>query len=115
MPSWVRDADENRPAMMGPPLAAHGTVSTTGNWSQLEGGLRPARVATQAPAGRYRIVVGGKVSVPITVVGVSALASRYERPTQFDEHEHEHEHQHEYDHDGRVDRPHQHGYCAHRL
>jgi hypothetical protein len=58
------------PAILGPSLASHATLSTTGTWDQMEGGLRPARIATPAPVGRYRIVVGGKVSVPITIVGV---------------------------------------------
>jgi hypothetical protein len=59
------------PAFQGPPLAAHTTISTTGTWDQMVGGgLRPARVATPAPAGLYRIKVGSKVSVPITLVGV---------------------------------------------
>jgi hypothetical protein len=58
------------PAILGPSLAAHATLSTTGTWDQMEGGLRPARIATPAPVGRYRIVVAGKVTVPITIVRV---------------------------------------------
>jgi hypothetical protein len=58
------------PAILGPSLAAHATISTTGTWDQMEGGLRPARIATPAPVGRYRIVVAGKVTVPITIVRV---------------------------------------------
>ncbi len=55
------------PALLGPPLAAHATMSTTGNWDQTGGGLRPARIATLVPAGRYRIVIAGKVALPLTL------------------------------------------------
>ena len=58
------------PAFQGPPLAARATISTTGTWDQVVGGgLRPARLPTPAPAGLYRIEVGTKVSVPISLVG----------------------------------------------
>ena len=60
------------PVILGPPLAAHATVSTTGTWDQtVGGGLRPARRGSPAPPGTYRIVIGGKVSLPITVSGVT--------------------------------------------
>jgi hypothetical protein len=55
------------PVILGPALAAHATLSTTGSWDQMEGGVRPARIARPAPAGDYRIVVDGKVAVPVTL------------------------------------------------
>ncbi len=68
------------PALLGPPLGAHATLSTTGTWNQMEGGLRPARIATPAPAGRYRIVVAEKVSVPVTIVGAPPPAASLTSP-----------------------------------
>ena len=61
------------PNFLGPPLGAHATISTTGTWNQMVGGgLRPARVPTLAPPGRYRIMVGSKVGVSVTFVGPQA-------------------------------------------
>jgi hypothetical protein len=55
------------PMLLGPPLGAHSTQRASGTWDRVEGGLRPARIPTPAPPGRYRLVVGTVVSVPFTL------------------------------------------------
>jgi len=63
------------PAILGPPLAAHATLSAAGTWDQMEGGLRPARIQTPVPPGRYLIEVDGKVGVPITIASPNPPAA----------------------------------------
>ncbi len=63
------------PLLLGPPLFGHATVRMTGTWDRVEGGLRPARIPTPAPPGRYRLVVGGVVSVPFTLTNALPLAA----------------------------------------
>jgi hypothetical protein len=57
------------PVLLGPPLPAHGTLRASGTWNQEEGGVRPARTATAAPRGRYRLVVGASLQVPFALTG----------------------------------------------
>jgi hypothetical protein len=60
------------PAYLGPVLAAHGTLAASGTWDQSEGPLIGGRlhshVIRHAPPGRYRIMIGGAVSVAVTLV-----------------------------------------------
>jgi hypothetical protein len=63
------------PLLLGPPLFGHATLRTTGMWDRVEGGLRPARIPTPAPPGRYRLVVGGGISVPFTLTNALPLAA----------------------------------------
>jgi hypothetical protein len=70
------------PVLMGQALTAHATLRASGTWDRVEGGLRPARIPTPAPPGRYRLVVGG-VSVPFTLTNAppaAALAARTAAP-----------------------------------
>jgi len=55
------------PALLGPSLGAHRTLTAAGTWDQTQGGGRPARAATPVPRGTYHLVVAGKVSVPISL------------------------------------------------
>ena len=52
------------PAFLGPVLAAHGTLHTTGNWDQRRD-LVPGRA--YVPEGHYRLVVAGRVTLPVTI------------------------------------------------
>ncbi len=73
LPLLVRDQRGNQvypgaeaiscPAIFEPVLAPHGSLTAVGTWSRTEGGLRPARTPTEAPAGDYHLIVG-TVSVP---------------------------------------------------
>lgn len=55
------------PALLGPSLGAHRTLTARGTWDQTQGGGRPARVATLVPRGTYHLVVAGRVRVPISL------------------------------------------------
>jgi len=57
----------NCPAFLGPRLRGHQMLSTGGNWDQTLGGGRPARVGHLVPPGTYRLIIAGKVSVPIVL------------------------------------------------
>jgi hypothetical protein len=63
------------PLLLGPALLGHATLRMSGTWDRVEGGLRPARIPTRAPPGRYRLVVGGVVSVPFTLTNALPLAA----------------------------------------
>jgi hypothetical protein len=54
------------PADLGLRLGPHRSASTTGSWDQTEYLGRPA-TTQQAPPGTYRLVVGGAVTVPVTL------------------------------------------------
>jgi hypothetical protein len=58
------------PAFFGPVLAPHHTLHTTGNWDQRRD-LVPGRA--YVPEGHYRLVIAGKVSLPVTI-GRAALS-----------------------------------------
>jgi hypothetical protein len=53
------------PDYLGPMLKGHQMVTAGGSWNQTQGGGRPARVVTLVPRGTYRLIVAGRVSVPI--------------------------------------------------
>ena len=55
------------PLLLGPRLRAHQTLAATGSWNQMQGGGRPARVASLVPRGTYHLVIAGKVSVPLVL------------------------------------------------
>ena len=55
------------PAFIGPRLQANQTLAAEGSWNQMQGGERPARVATLVPRGTYHLVIAGKVSVPLVL------------------------------------------------
>jgi hypothetical protein len=63
------------PLLLGPALFGHATLRMSGTWDRVEGGLRPARIPTRAPPGRYRLVVGGVVGVPFTLTNALPLAA----------------------------------------
>lgn len=63
------------PVLMGPSLAAHATLRTSGTWDRVEGALRPARIPAPAPPGRYRLVVDGVLSVPFTLTNAPPAAA----------------------------------------
>ena len=54
------------PAELGFRLGPHSSAATTGSWDQTEYLGRPV-TTQQAPPGTYRLVVGGAVTVPITL------------------------------------------------
>jgi len=55
------------PALLGPSLGAHRTLTARGTWDQTQGGGRPARVATLVPRGPSPLAVPAKVRVPISL------------------------------------------------
>ena len=55
------------PALLGPRLRAHQTRPVTGTWDQVQGAGRPTLRATPVPRGTYRLVVDGKVELPIVL------------------------------------------------
>jgi hypothetical protein len=64
------------PALMGPALAPHGTLTAHSSWDRVEGGdRRPARFPSPAPAGTYHLVVDGHVSLPFTLSNAAVPAS----------------------------------------
>jgi hypothetical protein len=63
------------PVLLGPSLKAHQTLRARGTWDRVEGSLRPARLPTPAPAGRYRLVLGGVVTVPFTLTDAPPTAA----------------------------------------
>jgi hypothetical protein len=70
------------PVLLGPSLAPHETVRASGTWDRVEGSLRPAHLPTPAPAGRYRLAIGGVVEVPFTLTDApptAALSARVDR------------------------------------
>jgi hypothetical protein len=70
------------PMLMGPSLAPHATLRTTGTWDRVEGSFRPAHIPTQAPAGRYRLSVGRATGVPFTLTNAlpaAALTAQVDR------------------------------------
>ena len=70
------------PVLLGATLTAHETLRTLGTWDRVEGSLRPAHLPTSAPAGRYRLLIGGVVTVPFTLTDApptAALSARVGR------------------------------------
>ncbi len=55
------------PMFIGPRLQAHQTLAAAGSWNQMQGGGRPARVASLVPRGTYHLVIAGKVGVPLVL------------------------------------------------
>jgi hypothetical protein len=73
------------PVLLGPSLKAHQTLRSLGTWDRVEGSLRPAHLPTAAPAGRYRLVLGGVVKVPFTLTDApprAALSARVDPITE---------------------------------
>lgn len=56
------------PALLGPRLPAHQTVSTTGDWNQMQGAGRPALRATTVPSGTYQLIVDHTIRLPIVLL-----------------------------------------------
>lgn len=54
------------PAEFGFRLGPHTSASTTGSWNQIEALGSPVHMR-HAPPGSYRLVVGGAVTVPVTL------------------------------------------------
>jgi hypothetical protein len=65
------------PFIPGPALSAHGSVSANGTWNQVAypAPTTPGRTSHAVAAGRYRLIIGGELSFPITVKGASAPSS----------------------------------------
>ncbi len=55
------------PALLGPRLPAHRSVSATGTWDLRQGAGRPALRAVPVPRGTYQLVVDDEVRLPIVL------------------------------------------------
>ena len=59
------------PAILGPPLAAGQTITTTGSWDPSAGsdGVGRPGFAPGVPRGHYHVVIDGMVTLPVDLVG----------------------------------------------